>query len=421
MDKTTNTAKNTKPTQTYAATLARRESQTCRMFKTKVQRNKLNASQTETLKMLFVEAKWMYNHILALSKQDGSDVFSLKYTELGTVTHYDKDGNEICSELSRLSSQMRQSILEGFCQNIKNLAKAKRKGLDVGSLKFVSEYDSINLKQADVSYRILSKNRVKVQGIKKPLQVNGLKQFMYLPEYELANAKLIQENGDYYIAFTVYTPNEKRESKPLIGCDMGCKTCVTLSNGEKYDFKVEESEQLKRVQRKLARQQKGSNNRWKTLRKLRRLKAKDTRRKDDEANKIVHNITERYTVVMQDEQVAEWAERNGKSVAHGVIGRVKNGLLSKSDTVVLNKWLPTTKLCTCCGHRVELTLSERTFRCPKCSCKENRDVHAAGNMVWFYKNNIGVGRTELTPVEIDSSISEVFSRKQEAAESSVQR
>jgi hypothetical protein len=42
-------------------------------------------------------------------------------------------------------------------------------------------------------------------------------------------------------------------------------------------------------------------------------------------------------------------------------------------------------------------------------------------MLWFYRNKIGVGRTELTPVEIDASISEVFSLKQEAAESSVQR
>jgi putative transposase len=421
MDSTTNIAKNAKTKETYAATLARRTSQTCRVFKVKVQSNKLNIAQRETLKMMFVEAKWMYNHILALSKQDGSDVFSLKYTELGTVTHYDKDGNELKSELTRLSSQMKQGVLEGFCQNIKNLSKAKRKGCKVGALKFLSEYKTINLKQADVSYRILSKSRVKVQGIKKPLQVNGLKQFIYLPEYELANAKLIMENGDYYIAFTVYTPREDKLSKPLVGCDMGCKTCITLSNGEKYDFKVEESEQVKQLQRKLNRQQNGSNNRWKTRLKLRRLKARDSRRKDDEANKIVHSITERYTVVMQDEQVAEWAETNGKTVSQGVIGRVKARLLSKPDTVVLSKWLPTTKLCTCCGHRVELTLRDRTFVCSECGCREDRDVHAAGNMLWFYRNKIGVGRTELTPVEIDASISEAFSLKQEAAESSVQR
>ena len=89
--------------------------------------------------------------------------------------------------------------------------------------------------------------------------------------------------------------------------------------------------------------------------------------------------------------------------------------------MLLNKWLPTTKLCTECGHRVELTLSDRKFVCPECGCKADRDVHAAGNMLWFYRNKIGVGRIEFTPVEIETSVSEVFSRKQEAAESSVQR
>lgn len=421
MDKTTNIAKNTKTKETYSATLARREQQECHVFKAKVQNNKLNASQREMLTMMFVEAKWMYNHLHTLSKDDNVNVFELKYNDLNTVTHYDKDKNKIQSELTHLSSQLRQGVLDGFCNNIRALAKAKKKGLKVGALKFISEYTSINLKQKDVSYKIMSKNRVKVQGIKKPLQVNGLKQFLYLSEYELANARLIQENGDYYVAFTVYVPKSNPEPKPFVGVDLGCSTCVTLSNGEKHDFKVGESEQIKRTRRKLARQKNGSNNRCKTLRRLRRQLAKDVRRKDDVANKIVHDITERHTVVMQDEQVAEWATVLGKTVSEGVIGRVKNRLLSKPDTVVLNKWLPTTRLCTECGHRVELTLRDRKFVCPECGCKADRDVHAAGNMLWFYRNNIGVGRTELTPVEIDTSVSEVFSRKQEAVESSVQR
>jgi hypothetical protein len=43
---------------------------------------------------------------------------------------------------------------------------------------------------------------------------------------------------------------------------------------------------------------------------LLKIKARNARRKDDKANKIVHDITERYTVVMQDEQVAEWTGAN---------------------------------------------------------------------------------------------------------------
>ena len=57
--------------------------------------NKLNASQTENLKMMFIEAKWMYNHVLNISNNSDIDIFSLKYTDLNEITHFDKDKNEI--------------------------------------------------------------------------------------------------------------------------------------------------------------------------------------------------------------------------------------------------------------------------------------------------------------------------------------
>ena len=44
------------------------------------------------------------------------------------------------------------------------------------------------------------------------------------------------------------------------------------------------------------------------------------------------------------------------------------------------------------------------------------------HMIWFYKHNIGVGRTELTLEELDNAIRDAISKQiQEAAESSVQR
>ncbi|MCD8208375.1 MAG: hypothetical protein LUD72_10595, partial [Bacteroidales bacterium] len=98
--------KNAKIKETYAATLRRRKSQTCKVFTVKIQRNKLNKAQAETLKMMFVEAKWLYNHILSLSKE-GTNVFSLKYADIPEVRHYDKDRNEIVSKVQWLSSQER--------------------------------------------------------------------------------------------------------------------------------------------------------------------------------------------------------------------------------------------------------------------------------------------------------------------------
>ena len=45
-------------------TLNRRKSQFCRVYELKIQKNRLSAKQKKQLKMIFIEAKWIYNDIL---------------------------------------------------------------------------------------------------------------------------------------------------------------------------------------------------------------------------------------------------------------------------------------------------------------------------------------------------------------------
>lgn len=59
-------------------------SQRCRTINLKIQKNKLNKQQQEHLFMLFVEAKWIYNHILNDIKNRATDSYvkSLKEIEV---------------------------------------------------------------------------------------------------------------------------------------------------------------------------------------------------------------------------------------------------------------------------------------------------------------------------------------------------
>ena len=86
-----------------------------------------------------------------------------------------------------------------------------------------------------------------------------------------------------------------------IGLDFGIKTNITTSESEKLDITVEESERLKRLQRKMSRQVKGSNNRYKTIKLIRREYQKLSNRKQDKANKIVSKLKKYETIVIQDE------------------------------------------------------------------------------------------------------------------------
>ena len=418
MIRQTDIEKNQAIKETYLATLERRKGQECKVFKVKIQENKLNAMQCNFLKMVFVEAKWMYNATLALSKQ-GEDVFKMKYTDFSEVTHLDKDRNPIVSTLTYITSQMRQDVLTGIWTSIRALAKSKAEGNKVGELGFISDYTSINLKQYGTTYKIVDRNKIKIQGCKKPFKVNGLKQLRSLGQYELANAKLLNTPDGYYIAITTFVPRTEKTPVGLMGVDFGCQTSLTCSDGTKYNCTVEETDRIKRLKRKASRQVKGSKNSRKTWGKIGKLNAKLSRKRDDAANKVAHELYD-YTVVMQDEQLRAWSHRHGKKIQYGILGRVKARFARREDTVVLSKWCPTTKLCTCCGERVDIKLNERTFVCPHCGATMDRDVHAAQNMLWFYEKNIGVGRTDFKPAELWEEVIDRFPElKQEAAKSLV--
>lgn len=392
----------------------RHKAMQCRVITVKVVDNKLNKQQRETLYGQFREAKWVYNSILSKSN-DGEDIFNLTYKDFNTVTHLDKDKNQLTDELQYLSKRELQSIISGVKTNISNLSKAKKNGMNVGVLRFISEYSSIDLAQYEKSYKITGRNTIKVDKVRKPLYVRGLKQLYDIEErYELANAKLINRPDGIYIGITVYVEHhgDKPQEKPLVGIDMGCETSITLSNGEKLNLEVKETERLKRLQRSIARCKKGSHNRWKVRRKLRGEYCHMNNKRDDMSRKVLKELS-KYRVVMQDEQLSQWQETgHGKKISHGVLGRVKKGLADKPDTFVLSKWIPTTKMCTHCGTKVEMSQSDRVFVCPVCGHTEDRDVHAANNMLWFFSKSktLCVERTEYNREAFESEIRDIFTR-----------
>lgn len=375
----------------------------------------LNKLQQEQLKMIFIEAKWMYNYLLNLSNENQIDIFKLDSKLIKNVTHYNKDKELVESYLNYLGSSMKQEIVKGLCSSIKGLSVLKKHGNKVGCLKFKSEYNSINLKQYGITHKIVSKNRVKIQGIKKALPVSGLKQLDKIANYELANAHLIQKCGDYYIQLTVLVNKEERTIKyknKQIGIDFGCQTSFSLSDGSKLNSYVEETDHLKRLSRKLSRQKKGSHNRWKTRIKIQKEYQRLTNLKNEYSNQLVHKLLfENEQIIIQDEQLNAWKKKHGKAVQHSVLGRVKAKLIRHPEqVVVLNRFVPTTKFCRDCGHlHSEIKLWDREFICPNCGVVYDRDIHAAENMVWIYNNLVGVDGTEFKRVDFDNQLKAIFS------------
>ena len=373
-------------------TREKRKSQVCHVYRVKIDFSHLNEAQREHLKMLFVEAKWLYNDALTfMNDYDISDYD----TKIVTVHGLDKDRNpvlrpSVTHDLQYISSQMKQSVIQSIKSSLKTLSSLKKNNHKVGGLRYKSDYASINLQQHQTTYRFYDEKHIGIQGFSKPLKIRGAKQFWNIPNIEFANAKLLNLPDGYYLAITTYQNQggEKKKYKPEIGIDMGIKTTITTSDGRKFKVLIGESERLKKCQRLIARRKKGSSNRYLARKLMRKSYQKLGNKKRDAANKITHELLEHSIVYMQDENLKGWHKGLfGKTVQHSVLGLVKKKLMGSKRVIVLPKSMPTTKYCPKCGNlKKDIKLSDRVYEC-ECGYHEDRDIHAARNMILLSKRS----------------------------------
>jgi transposase len=65
---------------------------------------------------------------------------------------------------------------------------------------------------------------------------------------------------------------------------------------------------------------------------------------------------------------------------------------NNKKVVKIDRWLPSSKTCSCCGHRLEkLPLSVREWTCPSCNTKHDRDINAAKNIAKFAQIKLADG------------------------------
>lgn len=395
-------------------TRMKRAKQICKTFRFKIDYNNLNLQQKEYIKMLFVEAKWIYNYLIS---QD--DIYSFDYKDLNQVTHKDKNGNDIVSDIQYVRSSVKQELISQIVNQIKGLSKLKKKGHKVGKLKFKSEFNSIKLKQYNVTHSLRC-NKFKIQGIKDLIRVRGIEQLSKYKNIDYTTANLLYDGINYYIALTCFIDKENTEiqyKNDIVGIDMGVSTSLTLSDGTKYDISIGESDRLKKLQAKLVSKQKGSNNRYKLIKKIKKEYIHINNKKNDISNKIVHSIVNNNKIiVIQDEQISGWRQDgiSGSKIQHSILGRIKYKLHMNDRVKILDKWFPTTKYCSNCGSKVELKLKDRIFECPKCKTKEDRDIHGANNMIWFYLHNINAPGTDVNMLVSNKISFKDFVAKQES-------
>lgn len=448
--------KNLRIKQTYLQTKERRKTQIALTFTFKVHNEKRNKKKGvfNHLKMVFVEGKWIKNSILSQMEKSDRKITSFTQKEFNTVEHMDKDRNMVTDNVTHLGSSMRDSVISQVKDEMRALKARKSKGHKIGKLKYKSDCTAVGLKQYGVTHRIIGNNSYQIQGFNCEIRVAGMRQLRQLEklgiEYELSSAKLTHCGDNYYIKQTVYVDKEQwmsyKESKKnwnknekdgsnlpvydINALDLGCLKTATDANGKVYNAQVEETERLKKLQKKYNRQLKAagwdckkknrksvktSNNMYKTRNLIKREYEKLDNRKNNAAIEVCNEVLrENRTVIIQDENLRGWKKMHGKKVQHGILGRIKARLIASPQVHVINQWVPTTKLCTHCGHiHKEIEEKDREYICPNCKVHDGeRDTHSARDMVWLFihlKERIGLDGAEFKRVDFDEGLRQLFS------------
>ena len=200
--------------------------------------------------------------------------------------------------------------------------------------------------------------------------------------------------GRYFVSMLC---DDAVSSLPLhegkVGLDLGLNSFAVLSTGEKVSapnaFRKNEKK-LAKLQRRLAKKQKGSKNRTKARLKVARLAAKVSDTRKDFLHKLsTRLIRENQTIAVETLAVKNMVRNRhlSKSIADAGWGEFVRQLTYKAHwygrTIVgIDKWYPSSKRCSDCGFVLtKIPLSVRKWACPECGANHDRDVNAARNIL----------------------------------------
>ena len=200
--------------------------------------------------------------------------------------------------------------------------------------------------------------------------------------------------GKYFISILV-----KDENK-AVGIDLGIKTFATLSDGQEIQNPrnlKNAMKKLKRLQRKLSKKVKGSNNREKARKKLAIQYEKVTNRRNDFLEKVTSYLVSTYDTICLETLSAKNMMKNhhlAQALSDISIGRFNQLIEQKAEwygknILKIGRFEPSSKACICGYINKELKLSQRVWTCPKCGRVHQRDLLAANNIkrFAFCKNN----------------------------------
>jgi len=201
--------------------------------------------------------------------------------------------------------------------------------------------------------------------------------------------------GRWYVSFAVDVPapSPLPAVGAVVGVDLGIKDFAVTSDGQKIPNPrslAKRERSLARYQRRLARCQKGSANRAKARSKVARAHRKVRASRADFLHRTSAKLVRDHDVIVTEDLNVSGMLRNrrlAKAISDCGWGEFRRQLEYKAARagrrlLVIDRFYPSSKTCSACGHLLkELSLRTRTWQCPSCGTRHDRDINAAKNIL----------------------------------------
>jgi putative transposase len=341
--------------------------------------------QQKSLAQLFGCVRVVWNDALALAKSSGHLGFNRMCLMLTQIKK-----NEDRKWLNDVSNSPLQQSLKNLDKAYKNFfdsQSGKRKGKKLSPPKFKKRTGQQSATFVGTSFKLNGESiHLTKIGDLKPIWSRDL------PSSPSSVTVIKDCAGRYFLSFVVEVqPIELDAENQSIGIDLGIKTFAFMSNGEQAhapDYKKLDRK-IRRKQRKLARQVKGSNRRDTTRLQIAKLHNRQADRRKDFLHKLSTKVVrENQVIVLEDLNVSGMMKNRKLSRSISMQGwrEFKTLLEGKSirygrEFQEISRWEPTSQICSSCGFKWgRLDLKVREIKCLSCGTTHDRDGNASKNI-----------------------------------------
>ncbi|XWK90853.1 MAG: RNA-guided endonuclease TnpB family protein [Phormidium sp.] len=232
----------------------------------------------------------------------------------------------------------------------------------------------------------ISDNKIKLP------RIGWVKCHEILPSVQPKNVTISKRANDWYVSFKYeLEPKPTPKIRQRIGVDVGINSLATCSDGTVFPNQKayrKAKRKLAHLQRFVSRKEKGSKNRSKANLKVAKLHRKISNVRQDALHKLTTWLTKNHSeIVIEDLNISGMLKnhRLASAIADCGFYEFKRQLEYKADwygsTVIkVDRFYPSSQLCSCCHHRQKMSLSKRVFNCQNCDVELDRDLNASINL-----------------------------------------